>query len=335
DTSQPHQAFRDSLRGQRVTIPSLHELFPEWMPRFHPDWQKARDEVLNPWLERWVEEPYTCAKLQAANFTIFAAIVCADASFDKLCTVAKYFAWYFVWDDPYQQKSKEYFEYTLLRRGSRPDLSSFTKGQQMALLCWDEVGEHIRRFLCSNNCQTLAEVRTFACLEVREILLETMLPFVESVDTVDSIYLHDNVPTVAEYWQRRDLTAAVYPVIATLFFIHDASTPVTSLKNPRLADLWKHTSYIVHITNDMLSMPKEAKDNQIEGLVPVLMMNYGIDCSTAMQWSFRLVQEIVKAIRDIERYLLEDTEKGEVNALLKKVFISGCKDVAMGLIHWR
>ena len=54
--------------------------------------------------------------------------------------------------------------------------------------------------------------RTDAC----EILLQTMLPFVESVDTVDSIYVHDSVPSVAQYWQRRDLTAAVYPVIATL-----------------------------------------------------------------------------------------------------------------------
>lgn len=53
-------------------------------------------------------------------------------------------------------------------------------------------------------------------VDVCAILLQTMLPFVESVDTVDSIYAQDSVPTVAQYWQRRDLTAAVYPVIATL-----------------------------------------------------------------------------------------------------------------------
>lgn len=106
----PHQAFRKSLRGERATIPNLYDLFPEWTPRFHPDLQKAREEVLDPWLERsdhiqylarrilthshsWVDEPQTRAKLRAANFTIFAAIICADASFEKLCTVAKYFAW--------------------------------------------------------------------------------------------------------------------------------------------------------------------------------------------------------------------------------------------------
>ncbi|KAB8200857.1 terpenoid synthase [Aspergillus parasiticus] len=331
----PHQAFRKSLRGERATIPNLYDLFPDWTPRFHPDLEKARVEVLNPWLERWVDEPQTRAKLQAANFAIFAAIVCADASFEKLCTVAKYFAWYFVWDDQfdcgsltndeygranYQQKSKEYFEHALLQKGSRPDLSSFTKGQQMALLCWDEVGEHISA-CCSKDA--------------REIILRTMLPFVESVDTVDSIYVHDCVPTVAQYWQRRDLTAAVYPVIATLLFIHAASTPVTSLQNPDLANLWKHTSYIVHITNDMLSMPKEANDGQIEGLVPVLMMNYGINCATAMEWSFQLAQVQVRGIRAIEARLRENTEQcEELSKLLTDVFIDGCKDVAMGLIHW-
>jgi hypothetical protein len=35
----------------------------------------------------------TCRKLQKAEFGVFAAILCADAPFDRLCTVAKYFAW--------------------------------------------------------------------------------------------------------------------------------------------------------------------------------------------------------------------------------------------------
>ncbi|KAL4901765.1 isoprenoid synthase domain-containing protein [Aspergillus multicolor] len=270
-TSLPHQAFCKALRGQRATIPNLYTLFPDWTPRFHPAWRKARDEVLDPWLERWVDEPQMRAKLQAANFTIFAAIVCADASFAKLCTVAKYFAWYFVWDDhmnppikhgraAYQQASKAYFEHTLLGQGKRPGLSVFTTGQEKALRCWDGVGQHIRE-CCSRD--------------VCEILLQTMLAFVASVDTVDSIYVADKVPSVGEYWVRRDLTAAVYPVIATLFFIHDATIPVSTLPDRDLSDLWKHTSHIVHITNDMLSMPKEARDSQIEGLVPVLMMNEG------------------------------------------------------------
>ncbi|KAJ0424720.1 terpenoid synthase [Aspergillus carlsbadensis] len=313
----PHQDFRRTLRGQRATIPNLNDLFPEWTPRFHPDWQKAREEVLDPWLQRWVDEPRTRAKLQAANFTRFAAIVCADASFEKLCAVAKYFAWGRV---AYQQQSKEYFEHALLRKGNYPDLSSFTEGQQKALLCWDE---RIREDVC-------------------EILLATMLPFVESVDTVDSIYAQDTVPTIAQYWHRRDLTAAVYPVIATLFFIHGASTSVSNLRHPDLAKLWKHTSYIVHITNDILSMPKEARDGQIEGLVPVLMMNYGLDCATAIEWSVQLAEDEVRGIRVIEKRLLPKEEEEEeqadksdgVRELLADVFINGCKDVAMGLINW-
>ena len=48
----PHQEFRKSLRGEQATIPNLYELFPEWKPRFHPDLEKARTEVLDPWLER-------------------------------------------------------------------------------------------------------------------------------------------------------------------------------------------------------------------------------------------------------------------------------------------
>jgi hypothetical protein len=41
----------------------------------------------------WIDDKHTCAKLQQAEFGIFAAIICVDAPFEKLCTVAKYFAW--------------------------------------------------------------------------------------------------------------------------------------------------------------------------------------------------------------------------------------------------
>lgn len=66
------------------------------------------------------------------------------------------------------------------------------------------------------------------------------------------------------------------------------------------------------------------------------MMNYGLYCATAMEWSFQLAQVQVRGIRAIENRQLEDTEKcDEVGRLLTDVFIDGCKDVAMGLIHWR
>lgn len=53
--SEPsHVQFRNSLKGQRVTIPSLYSLFPDWNNKLHKDYQRARDQVLNPWLKRYV-----------------------------------------------------------------------------------------------------------------------------------------------------------------------------------------------------------------------------------------------------------------------------------------
>lgn len=138
----------------------------------------------------------------------------------------------------YQQKSKEYFEHVLLLKGSRPDLSTFTNGQRMALLCWDEIAEHIRKccspglsnygFLWSIYKRT--KLNDLFHTEVCEIILQTLLPFVGSVDTVDSILKNDTVPTVAQYWERRDLTAAVYPVIATLLWVKDLSWSIWRLR---------------------------------------------------------------------------------------------------------
>jgi hypothetical protein len=40
-----------------------------------------------------VDDKRTAQKLKAADFGLFAAVWATDASFDVLCTAAKYFAW--------------------------------------------------------------------------------------------------------------------------------------------------------------------------------------------------------------------------------------------------
>ncbi|EFR02125.1 hypothetical protein MGYG_05127 [Nannizzia gypsea CBS 118893] len=323
ETLLPHQEFRNSLKGQEVFVPSLYSLFPEWSPKLHQGYERARDEVINPWLEsRWVDNSQTCMKLKAANFTILAAILCVDTSFDKLCTVAKSFAWYFIWDDPYLKKCKEYFQYHLLEIGEHPDLSRCSQEQQNALLCWNEVGQHLRESCSRSVC---------------EVFLDKMLGYVASVDTVDSIFHKGMVPSLAEYWQRRDLTAGVYPVLATLPFIYGIDISMEHLKNPAFAALLRQTSYVVHITNDMLSMRKEAVKRQPNrDLIPVIMLNYELDCDRAMQTSFQMAKDEVKGIvlwkACSNREAKENTS--EIPEILATSFIKGCKDVAMGLIHW-
>jgi hypothetical protein len=49
-----HVDFRQSIRGQTARLPNFYSLFPEWEPQLHPEYNRARDEVLNPWIERWV-----------------------------------------------------------------------------------------------------------------------------------------------------------------------------------------------------------------------------------------------------------------------------------------
>ena len=122
----------------------------------------------------------------------------------------------------YRQKSLEYFQYTICGHGDPPDLSAFTEELQKALLCWDEVGDHIRE-TCSegkSNCvlpsQQMSLLLTKRLSGTREILLQQMLDYVASVDSVDTICRDNQIPSLETYWQRRELTAAVYPVIGTI-----------------------------------------------------------------------------------------------------------------------
>ncbi|GIK05781.1 terpene cyclase [Aspergillus viridinutans] len=323
-TIQSHVDFRQSIRGQTAGLPNFYSLFPEWKPWLHPEYDRARDEVLNPWIELWVPDAETSRKFQKADFGRFAAIMCADASFEKLCIVAKAFAWYFIWDDlfdcgclthdkmaipEYRDKSMQYFRAVLSSREDAPDLSGCSDELQKALLCWDEVATHIREVCSKGTC---------------EVLLENKLFFLSSADTVDTICDGDCVPSLAQYWARRERTAAV--------FIYGVDVSKRELSDELIQALFRHTSYLVHMINDMFSLRKEIGDNQIENLVPILMLNHNIDCCSAMERASLLVQEAACAFREVEKRLRELSQQAPNP--VTEMFLQGCKDVVMGLTYW-
>ncbi|KAE8404309.1 isoprenoid synthase domain-containing protein [Aspergillus pseudonomiae] len=272
------------------------------------------------WNNSLVDDGRISDKLQKAEFGLFAAILCAEASIEKLCTVAKSFAWYFIWDDIfdcgalkynsegakcYRQASIKYFEHQLLLDRDLPDLSLFPLELQKALLCWDEVGSHIRE-VCPE--------------ETRAILLDRMVEYVASVDNVDSLYNNGTrIPTLQEYWERRECTAGVYPVIATIPFAYGLNITITDVENPYMKKLWRHTSYLVHITNDMFSMRKE-------------IVYHRIQCHDAMQVSYAFAMEEASKFQQVENILL--LQPGKTSEVISDAFVRGCKDVVMGLVHW-
>ncbi|KAL4811604.1 terpenoid synthase [Aspergillus spinulosporus] len=334
-TTPSHAEFRRRIRGQKATLPNFYSLFPDWKPDLHPEYERARDEVLNPWLERWVPNPTTARKFQKAEFGVFAAVMCARASFEKLCTVCKAFAWYFIWDDlfdcgslattneaalAYREKSMQYFCAVLCNQEPMPDLSDLSEELQNALHCWDEVAAHLQQE-CSQ--------------ETLMILLEQKLFYVSSVDTVDMLFRRNHIPSLAEYWSRREQTAGVYPVIATIPFIYGIDISHKDIDTDLMQSLWRHTSYLVHMINDMFSLRKEIADNQIENMVTVIMLNDGVDCDQAMRLSHQFVQqEAAQGFQNVERHLRAQCLVASTERSMEDAFIEGCKNVVMGLTHW-
>ncbi|KAJ5718943.1 hypothetical protein N7493_007398 [Penicillium malachiteum] len=361
--TQAHAALRESILGQKVTIPSIYETFPDWKPRVHHDYQRTRDEVLNPWIQKlviesardhlslWVIDKRTARTLQTADFAIFAAVWCPDAPFDILCTAAKYFAWFFVYDDifdcgvlkynealasNYRAATLLYFKYSLLGEGKMPDLACFDIDLRNSLQSWDEIREHICQVcsICKPQSNALTEYgfnySADSSEATREVLCDEMLRYVGSVNNVDSIFAVHEVPTIEQYWERREATAGAHCVIATLpamadwvRFLYGVEVDRTDLQDQSMRDLWRHTSYFVHMLND----------GQIENLIPVLMLNDQIDCNTAMTQAYQLLHKEAASFREAGAHLGELPQQR--STIISNIFMEGCLNVAMGLVHWR
>ncbi|KAI2964000.1 hypothetical protein CBS147323_6494 [Aspergillus niger] len=325
---EQRQKLRGLLKGQCAVLPNLYSLFPDWSPELHPEYTRARDDSTNPWIKRFAKNPVICRKLQEADFTTFAAVMCAKSSFEQLCTLAKWFTWYeyFIWDDlfdcgslthdpenikRYKHTSIEYFKHVLCHEAEHPDLSEFSEELQNALRCWDEIAEHVL---------------------TRKVLLAAMIDYVSSVDGVDSIYSEGEIPSVQQYWRRRDRTAGVHPVIATIPFIYDIDISTRDMDDTHMKLLRRHTSYLVHIQNDMFSLRKETRVGQVENLVPIIMLNENLRASQAMKVAFMFAQESARGFDEVVDDMRQ-TAKGRRRAVAD-IFIKGCRNIVMGLTHW-
>ncbi|KAL3465047.1 terpenoid synthase [Aspergillus heterothallicus] len=324
-----------SLTGQTVSVPNLAKLLPSWAFKIHPEYERARNDFLNPWIRRWVDDSLTSRKLQKAEFGVFAAVLCSDAPFDRFVTVAKYFAWYYIWDDifdcgalqgssdsevsAYRQASMQYIQYQLLPEHECPDLSVYSSQLQNALVCWEEVGKHIRE-VCSHN--------------TRMILSKAMLEYMEAVGDANALFDNGKFPSLEAYWARRDYAAGIYPGIATIPFVYGVDITPADVSNIQMKELWKSTSYLVHISNDIISLRKELSDGQIENLVPVIMLNESITINEAMQESYKYAKDNVAGMETAARNLQSALGGTPRDQAVVAAFTQGCRDLAAGLIHW-
>lgn len=74
-------------------------------------------------------------------------------------------------------------------------------------------------------------------------------------------------------------------------------------------------------------------DDQIENLIPVLMLNEGLDCNTAMQKGYQLLRDQAEGLQRAKACLSQ--RPMEISPEISTAFIQGCFDTAMGLAHWR
>ncbi|KAL2833310.1 terpenoid synthase [Aspergillus cavernicola] len=321
-----------SLQGQHVQLPNLRKLFPSWKLEIHRDYERARDNILNPWIRRWVDDDSSCVQLQQAELGLFAAIVCADASFDRFCTVAKYFTWYYIWDDifdcgalkgtymtDYRQASMQYIQHQLLPQTKCPDLAPYPRQLQKALQAWKEVGSHIRNVCSKETCTTLSKA---------------MLEYMQAVGDANALFENGSLPSLEEYWARRDYAAGIYPGIATIPFVYGVDITSSDVSSAQMQQLWKCTSYLVHIVNDVISLRKELNDGQIENLIPVLMLNKGLTITDAIQASYNAAKDNAVGIETAAQNLQFNNINDPPQQEIIRAFTRGCRDLAAGFIHW-
>ncbi|KAI9797361.1 MAG: hypothetical protein M1833_005541 [Piccolia ochrophora] len=325
---QPFQWLFDSLKGQSASVPDLYQIFPNVpIPEARHDYHLVR-EVVDTWLSRFVEDNAIRAKLQAADFAKFANLWYGGISLDRCQTIAAYGAWLGAFDDEMEeyalsgdrvaasQTAEEailVFEYCFGQSafyGARPQPRS------LVMQGFIDIGDQFRRGLSQAS---------------RKRFLTELRDFTFAVAQTQNIRERGSLLDFNSYIARRYHVSAVRTALAMLDFAYGYSIPECTFEDEAFIDIWQRTSFILAMTNDIISLQKEFNAGEIDNGILVLIYHHQSNLQTAIDVAVQLCHDNYEALLDAECYLKTGPEEMHPDVF---DFVDRCKGFCLNTVHW-
>ncbi|KAI9705375.1 MAG: hypothetical protein M1820_005205 [Bogoriella megaspora] len=206
-----------SIKSQRIVVPDLRSIFLDW-PGIYNDSINQHYGALTEMVNKRLEGLYTNAdmlrKLKDADFAYFTSLWWPQAPFEELQVLAFLVIWLFTWDDEIDEPTGAVADDFDAAQRYREETSNFV---ELCLGLAVQAHNSAPRNLIVRSFRDIADgLCAFYNLKQRRRFLEEISRFMEMSQREQEFKLSGTLPSLAEYWEFRLGTSAVYVGLAAM-----------------------------------------------------------------------------------------------------------------------
>ena len=250
------------LRGQRVSIPDLENMFAEWPSLVNPN-ENVVKTVVDYVLENHSMTKAVEMKLKRANLALLIASWYPQASAETLKEITYFVCWMYVVDD------------AIIDKVSWPGYDNAAAFD----IAFHELNEFLGASLrLDGDMQkqipgsTIPAIDSFAgigealcrkyTVSQRQAFYDAYVLTMNGYRTEQQLRIAEKLPSWEEYWTYREGSSCIRMCVAMIEFAIGSNIPDHIMESQEMQDLWTETTVLTWLTNDLISAKKELGEGQ-------------------------------------------------------------------------
>lgn len=324
-------ALATRLRGQTIIVPDVLRTVYN-----NPTIQLNDTEILNgpveAWLEKYVPTISQRAKKHKANIPLISSHFWTHVPKEKLEVLASFVAWIFLWDDEIdcgsltldrEERTDAYCDDAIafIKSCMQPELNHVrpAAGRLHHSGCFIDIGTAMQ------DGQSKTD---------RDRYVNAIVAYINSVRASQAQW-QVGVDSVEDFIERRSKTIAVYPTLYTHAWGYGIKLPEWIWDHESVQAMVREVSVTVALYNDMASLKKELKADEVDNIIPILVYHHNISAQEAVDMTVKILEDSYKTITAaIGR--LESTVDAESDHIKRdvRVWVDACVDMLVGNVAW-
>ncbi|KAF2827090.1 terpenoid synthase [Ophiobolus disseminans] len=319
------------LRGQTILVPDiLRTIYNN--PKVRLNDTEFLTRRLDPWLDAYVPTEGQRAKQRKVNTPLVSSYFWARVPNDKFAVLGSFMAWFFLWDDEIDCGS------LTLDNDGRTDaycndaIAFITSYMQPELNiarpapgrlhnsgCFVDIG------LAMQDGQSKAD---------RDRYVSALVAYMNSVRAGQAQW-QVGVSAVEDFIERRAKSIGVIPTLCTHVWGYGIRLPEWVWNHEAMQKMTYEVCVTVALYNDIASLKKELKANEVDNIIPILVFHHDISAQEAVDMTIEILdksyREFLSAVE-----CLKDAVSGEDEDVKRdfQIWVDACVDMLVGNVAW-
>ncbi|RYP18528.1 hypothetical protein DL765_003903 [Monosporascus sp. GIB2] len=316
--------------NQKVLVPDILSLMPAWPSNLQPDIDEINEKI-DEWLKTVnVAEKKKIKHRTRGNYTLLTAVYYPFCKKEKMLALTQFLYWIFFWDDEIDTGGE------------------LTEDKEGTLQCCAETNKCIDDCLGPNPNYTpppnsrgtvemfypiLRDLRAGMGPVATERLRKELHDYVNGVANQQDVRQRDRLPNPWEHFQMRSDDVGVIPSITQNEYAMEFELPEWVRRHEAMEVIVQECTKLTTLLNEVLSLQKEFRVNQLENLVFLFMNEYRISLHSAVDKVLDLLREHYTICVAAEARLPWSEHDEKFNADLRE-YVDGCHRLATGTAYW-